>query len=348
MERNGPPRWHPLRALPKGVTLAVFDFRRNRTIPNYLGSKEQRRLLMTLALVGVLAILIFQARDLGSGSWFASSRPVGGLELASQSTAGHPAAKSDPPGLPADKNGSPAPTDRQVLFPGVRPDYLDTVEDDTVFRAVEADAWFHLLALLEMTDQRDLERASLGRVGFLQLDQQADAYRGRLVTIDGTLRGAKLVAAPPNGYSIEQYYQLWLQPDRGSPALVVVYALTLPEGFPLGTDLEAPCAATGFFFKRWAYPAREGIATAPLVLARTVDWQPPPPPEEAPSGGQFVWAFFIALVLAVMIVGFFIVRTRAASRPRRPATDGQRLQAILLSRANEHQADRDNDSPDKT
>ena len=332
------------------MTLAVFDFRRNSKVPNYLGSKEQRRLLVILALVGVLAILMFQARDLGRGSWFASSGPAGGVELAGQSAAGETAATNDPPGSPADENGFPAPTDRQALFPGVRPDYLTTVEDDTVFRAVEADAWFHLLALLEKTDQRDLERASLGRVGFLQLDQQADEYRGRLVTIDGTVRGAKLVAAPPNGYSIKQYYQLWLQPDRGSPALVAVYALALPEGFPLGTDLEAPCAVTGFFFKRWAYPAREGIATAPLVLARTVDWQPPPPPPapEAPPGEQFVWALFIAVILAVMIVGFFIARTRAASGPRRPAADGEQLQAVLLSREIEHQVDRGDVPGDET
>jgi hypothetical protein len=349
MERNGLTRCHFRRALPKGVTLAVFDFRRNSKVPNYLGSKQQRRLLVILALVGVLAIGVFQARDLGRGSWFASTGPGGGAESAGQSAAGLAAATNNPPGSATDEDGSSAPQGEATLFPGVRPDYLSTVKDDTVFRAVESDAWFHLLALLEKTDQRDLKRASLGRVDFLQLDQQADQYRGKLVSINGTLRGAKLVAAPANGYSIKRYYQLWLQPDRGSPALMAVYALALPEGFPLGTDLEVPCAATGFFFKRWAYPSREGIATAPLVLARTVDWHPPlPAAPAAPPAEQFVWALLIALFLAVMIVGFFIARGRAARGPRPPAADGEKLQAVLLSREIAHQVDRGDVAGDKT
>jgi hypothetical protein len=349
MERNGLTRCHFRRALPKGVTLAVFDFRRNSQVPNYLGSKQQRRLLVILALVGVLAILLFQARDLGRGSWFASTGPAGGAESAGQPAAGNKAATNSPAGSAADEDGSSAPQGHRTLFPGVRGDYLGTVEDDTVFRAAESDAWFHLLALLEKTDQRELKRASLGRVDFLQLDQQADEYRGRLVSIDGTVRGAKLVAAPANGYSIKRYYQLWLQPDRGSPALVAVYALALPEGFPLGSDLEAPCAATGFFFKRWAYPSREGIATAPLVLARTVDWQPPlSPAPAAPAGEQFVWALLIALFLAVMIVGLFIARGRAASGRRPSAADGEKLQAVLLSREIEHQVDRGDVAGDET
>jgi len=331
------------------VTLAVFDFRRNSNVPNYLGSKQQRRLLMILALVGVLAIAVFQARDLGRRSWFASTGPGGSAESAGQSAAGLAAAASDAARSASGEDGSPAPQGRAPLFPGVRADYLSTVEDDTVFRAVESDAWFHLLALLEKSDQRDLKRASLGRVDFLQLDQQADEYRGQLVSINGTVRGAKLVAAPANDYSIERYYQLWLQPDRGSPALMAVYALALPEGFPLGADLEAPCAATGFFFKRWAYPSREGIATAPLVLARTVDWQPTrPPAPAAPRGEQFVWAVLIALFLAVMIVGFFIARGRATSGRRPPAADGEKLQAVLLSREIAHQVARSDVGGDET
>ena len=163
-----------------------------------------------------------------------------------------------------------------MLFPGVRRDYMAEVRDDTVFRAAEKDAWFHLLALLKQTDSAELDAASTGRVGYLQLDEQSATYRGRLVTIGGIVRAAKRIAAPENGYDIKQYYQLWLQPLRSEPKLVVIYCLKLPAGFPLGRQLDAECTTTGFFFKRWAYRGQSGILTTPLILSRTISWTPPP------------------------------------------------------------------------
>lgn len=308
----------------------VLDFRRNRRVPNYLGSKQQRRLLVLVALVGVVAILVFQMGDPRQARWLAWNDPPGGVGdppdrprevVTSAHDRESPAA--DDVGESAEKE-SVVPADRDALFPGVRSDYLSDVEDDTVFRAAESDAWFHLLALLDTTPERQLQKASEGRVGFVQLDRQPEAYRGRLVTIGGVVRSAKLVDAPENGFGVRRYYQLWLQPQRGSPELMVVYALHLPEGFPLGPQLNDACTATGFFFKRWAYQAQGGVTTAPLVLARTVDWQPPPPAPQppAPVGQQIAWTVLAALIVAVVIVGFFVVRGRAAGRARRRTNDG--------------------------
>ncbi len=193
-----------------------------------------------------------------------------------------PAAAAAPPALVGDV--APAAADpsngeqQQAYFPGVRLDYLSTVRDDTVFRNAESDAWFHLLDLLARTDPAELARASLGRVGFLQLDDQSASYRGRVVTVGGTVRAAKEVTPPANAYGIKKYYQLWIQPERSDPELIAVYSLELPHDFPLGAELDTPATTTGFYFKRWAYQSQGGISTVPLILSRTVDWQPPPPP----------------------------------------------------------------------
>jgi hypothetical protein len=178
-----------------------------------------------------------------------------------------------------------------------------------------------LLAILDKTDERELEAASVGRVGFLQLDQQPGAYRGRVVRVSGVVRSAKLVAAPDNGFGIKEYYQLWLQPERNSPNLLVVYCLKLPADFPLGNELAEPAHATGFFFKRWAYQSQTGVTTAPLILARSVAWQPPPapPPRQEPLGEQMVVSLIAAILLAALVLALFVVRGRRGGAPRRQA-----------------------------
>jgi hypothetical protein len=304
------------------IPAAVLNFRRHSNVPNYLGSKQQRRWLALLASAGIVAILVFQSRG-----WFAPDDPHSGRgeTLRPQSN---------------EQDEASAPAGRNAFFPGVRPDYLREVRDDDVFRAAETDAWFHLLAILEKTDERRLEDASLGRVGYVQLDRQAPWYRGRLVTIAGVVRSARLVDAPENDYGIERYYQLWLQPERSSPELVVVYCLHLPEGFPLGARLDAQCAASGFFFKRWAYQSASGVTTAPLILARSVDWQRPPAvPPPAPLGEQLILALVAALVVAVLIVGYFVARTRGAPASRQPA-DARRVEAALASLESQPSAER--------
>lgn len=241
----------------------------------------------------------------------------------------HPA----PNGEPVEKAGEPAAVATGLkMFPGVRSDYLDSVRDDTVFRPSESDAWFHLWELIGRTDNAALVKASEGRVSYLQLEQQPNEYRGHVVTVSGTVRAAKLVAAPENGFGVKQYYQLWLQPDRAQPAVVVVYCHDLPEGFPLGERVEADVTTAGFFFKRWAYPSQTGIVTAPLVMARTVDWRQPPPaaaPAARNVAEDLLWAVAVSLVLAVLALGIVAWRSRSAPRRKKPQGDDHQVGAVL-------------------
>jgi len=238
-----------------------------------------------------------------------------------------------PAGQPDEKSAEPAAVATGAkLFPGVRSDYLDSVRDDTVFRPSESDAWFHLWELIGRTDNAALVNASEGPVSYLQLEQQPNEYRGHVVTVSGTVRAAKLVPAPENGFGIKQYYQLWLQPDRARPALVVVYCHDLPEGFPLGERVEADVTAAGFFFKRWAYPSQDGIVTAPLIVARTVDWRQPPPaaaPAARNVAEDLLWAVAVSLVMAVLALGLVAWRSQSAPRRKKPLADDHQVGAVL-------------------
>ena len=189
------------------------------------------------------------------------------------------------------------------LFPGVTDSQLQTIRDDTVFRRAEMDAWFSWFDLLGAAD----EPVDSPQVTFLQLFRQPDEYRGRLIRVSGVVRRAHRVAAHANGQGYSHFYRCWLFPHSGGTNPIVVYALNLPDGFPVGMQLHEDVAFTGLFFKRWAYQATGGIMTAPLVLAANGDWKPaaPPPPIRLPSlagiGAALVSAIGIGAGIAWLV-----------------------------------------------
>ena len=199
---------------------------------------------------------------------------------------------------------------------------MAAIRDDMVWRPEERTAWFRSFEkLLALTDRQAVKQ-SLGEIGFVQLFRQPNEYRGRLVTVKGTAELAYRVSAPKNDLGIESYYVFWLRPGDGSDAPVVVYALELPDGFPeVGsehTNLRERLTFTGYFFKRWAYGARDGIRTAPLILAKRPTWEPAPPilSTERPSPGVIVAAILAVALLAIAIARWVYRANNSRGTPR--------------------------------
>jgi hypothetical protein len=335
----------------------MLDFHKHRKAAKTSGPALERRMLMLLVAAGVVALLMLGGGNPRTWRWLLSER---------QEEAAAPHVQAQPPHVviaradkPSDDDASPSETSvdddktgdataagDEAYFPGVRADYLRSVRDDTVFRPQESDGWFHLFALLEHTSNQALVDASAGPVSYLQLAQQPSAYRGRVVTIHGIVRAAKHVVAPRNAFGVQGYYQLWLQPDVASDELLVLYAVALPDDFPLGDQTETSCTATGIFFKRWAYQSRGGIATAPLVIAKTVDWQPPAPtiqpPPAPPLAEQLLIAGAAALILAVLALAFVVRRSWGTSSRRRSdsgdAPSADRVSTAMATLENEKSA----------
>lgn len=188
---------------------------------------------------------------------------------------------------------------------------LDQVQDDAPYQAVERDAWFRMLELLKMSPLEQLERESIGDVGYLQLFRQSKEYRGKLATIRGRVRQAYRVPAPQNDFDIDSYQVFWLRTEGGPNSPIVVYALDAPEGFPeLGPQayaednrLDEPVEITGFFFKRWAYPAQDGPRSAPLMLAKVPRWSGPAETAEDGLSPLVLVTFCVigAVIIAVLV-----------------------------------------------
>ena len=186
---------------------------------------------------------------------------------------------------------------------------LSEIQDDMVWRPAEQHAWFRLFETLLEQDEQQLQEQSLGEASFVQLFRQPNEYRGKIVSARGRVELAYKVSAPSNDVGIEAYYVFWLRPLDSSDSPIVAYALDLPPGFPAvgegHTSLREDATFTGYFFKRWAYGAKDGIRTAPLLLAKAPVWHPAPagPTTRLPSPGVA-----LAAVLLVALLAFRIAR----------------------------------------
>ncbi|HTN77742.1 MAG TPA: hypothetical protein VL096_20935 [Pirellulaceae bacterium] len=204
---------------------------------------------------------------------------------------------------------------------------LAAIKDDTVHRPAETDAWFRLFDVLNTTPAAELQSLPAQSVTYVQLFKQPNDYRGKLVRIRGRVRQAAKFTPPKNAYDIQQQYILWLHPEGGGDAPVVVYALEMPAGFPSldepnlpngYTKLREDVEVTGYFFKRYAYRAQDGVNTAPLILTKMPVWIPSVDVNSVrvsklPSAQTFgLWVAGCA-ALAIALVTAVYLRTRVVS-----------------------------------
>jgi hypothetical protein len=200
---------------------------------------------------------------------------------------------------------------------------LGAIQDDTIWRGSETNIWFRLVEQIRAIEPEQLRRESLGPTGYLQLFKQPEHYRGKVVTVRGTVRLAYRVDAPSNESQVREYTLLWLHPAGGPTSPIVIYALETPEGFPAikhrdrdrgTTELREEVEVTGYFFKRWAYEGRDGIHVAPLLLARSPRWTPPAADDEtSPRGATIVAVVLLSAAIGIGVAVLVLRNTRRGS-----------------------------------
>lgn len=203
---------------------------------------------------------------------------------------------------------------------------LASVRDDTVFRADDEEAWFQIWMTLRSSDAEALRRSDARAVSFIELFGQPRSFRGRLVRFKGTVHRLQQVAAPRNDYGITGYWQAWVEPDGGPESPIVVYFLRLPEGMPHGMQIREPVEVVGYFFKRWAYEAKDTLRRAPLVMALEPGWAPHPPP---PGGGTRVGAFALVAMAGFVAATLLAIRLAGRGTLHRRVAEPENLTAAL-------------------
>ena len=193
---------------------------------------------------------------------------------------------------------------------------LSQVKDKTYFRPAEQQAWFHLIGRLQETSAKDLAKDSLGEISLAQLLKQPDEYRGRVISLLGTALREEIANPGENSLGLESYHRLWIQPLGGGNIPFVVYCLTLPESFPRGDKIKAPLNLSGYFFKNWSYSWDEGLALAPILVTKTINWQPPSlgNPSNQTDKGNLAIAIVAASIISLLFAWLAYKNTQRPNR----------------------------------
>jgi len=183
------------------------------------------------------------------------------------------------------------------------PEALAMVEDSSPFRGTDFEAWSQIFDNIREANAGDLSAKDAPLVQFGQLFQQSDLYRGKLVTIQGTIR--RCVKLPPNSLDERagNLWQLWVF-SGGQTSPIVVYSMHIPDDFPVGDEINETASLQAVYFKKWVYAAKGGTMTAPLLLARNVNWQAPAPIQKEITSLEIVVGVGCALVGAAVVVCF--------------------------------------------
>ncbi len=267
----------------------------SRVPKNYLARAEQRRIFWRFMPLAILAVLLLGWIE---QTWFRPPVPPPPPQV--DTRVEHPladAAVAD--AVRIEREAERFSAEEGALL-GASPAALDRVRDDTVFRADESDAWFEIWTTLR--DDGPPPTEATRQVSFTELFGQPRSFRGRPVAMAGTLRRLERVRAPVNDVGIEGYWQGWLEPEGGPASPVVVYFLEIPAGMPEGSAIAAWVDVRGYFFKRWAYAAKDTVRRAPLIMAAAPGWTPPPAGREgADSIGLIALATMAALTILTML-----------------------------------------------
>jgi hypothetical protein len=302
----------------------MLDFRTRQQSRNYLSRREQRRLFAWVMGIGLVTIACSSFIEFGA-VW-SGDLALGTSTDVTVDTRFKPrdtsARESDAITIVnAEQQDNIADDDQR--FAGIDPELLALVRDDTPWiRSDEVDAWLNVWSALRQANDAMLTHGS--PVGFLELFQQPRAFRGKSVTIRGSARQAVYVTAADNPQGIEGYYRVVVRPEKGPDEPIFLYTLELPGDFPRGEEIGATITASGVFFKRMVYPAKdnETLRRAPVVMARTLSWQRPAVPDDA-AGDYFagVMAALVALgAVGLVAATYWASQIHFSARPPRPPT----------------------------
>lgn len=196
-------------------------------------------------------------------------------ETLTQQVVGQPGqAAGKKKGAAAPKNAAPAGDLPQDLR--IPKAVFDKINERALFiRHAEGDAYWAVFAKLRDLPQADLERAALQDVTYTQVFSDPDFYRGRLITLEGELLQLNQLPHHDNAAKIDVVYEGWLRNADSGKNPYVFHCLDKPSRLAEGGKLSEKVSITGYFFKRYQYPAQSGLTyAAPMLLAKRIRWFP--------------------------------------------------------------------------
>jgi hypothetical protein len=150
----------------------------------------------------------------------------------------------------------------------------------------------------------------------IDLFAHPEFYRGRPVTLRGTLRKVTKFDLGKNSLDLDQAYEGWLYTSdcQGNP--VVVVFTSKDDRIPVKGDIQEEVSFTGYFFKMYGYEAYDTTRKAPLILAGEVESIPH---SYRPVYHSVRTEWYVATALAFLIGCYLVWQTNLREFPTRPS-----------------------------
>lgn len=208
------------------------------------------------------------------------------------------------------QNGVATPQSQSLSDAVISADQLALIRDNSFFRNEETEPWFTMLAFLN--DEKAIEATPASRISYAQLVDQPDTYRGRWVSIAGTVKDVKSVTPAENSSGIDRLYRLIVQPHGGSVWPITLYSLQDPQ-----QALDKDFTASGLFFKNQSYRWQEGLGITPVVLTKSIKLAEGQRIVRVPTNDEPISLTTVALIslfTSTALVLFFIALQRSGQR----------------------------------
>lgn len=217
----------------------------------------------------------------------------------------------------------------------IHPRLMETVKDNTMgIRFEEREAYLRVLRLAQVeplrrqeqfaTELQERRRETADNYRhrriedfpqFVDLFTHPDVYKGRPVTLRGTMRKLTKFDIGKNSLDLDQVYEGWLYtPDsQGNPTVVVF--TSKDERLPVSGDIQEEVRFTGYFFKMYGYDAHDTTRKAPLLIAGEVQ-SIPHPYRPAYHGLNLGW--YVFTTIAFLLGCYTVWQVNRIEMPPRP------------------------------
>jgi len=279
-----------------------------------------------VVMLAVLGMLIARSADPNNWRWLTGEGKVAPGDAADDDAAPPAVKLVDAHKLPPPKpeRVTPGPTDLDPEEQEAAKEQFQAISDGaTQLGREEMPAQWRLFKWTEHQSLAELRERASGDVVLNQFIQSPDKQRGKLFRLDLNVRRVLAYDAPENSAGIEKVYEVWGFTTESQAWLYCVLTADLPEGMPIGPNVQERVSFAGYFFKIMGYHAagagpKDKALPAPLFVGR-MSWKPATPlprPNEDPP--WLWWLAGVVILFGVLRLGLWIFgrsRTRQTSVP---------------------------------
>jgi hypothetical protein len=167
---------------------------------------------------------------------------------------------------------------------------------------------------------------------FVDLFKHPDVYEGKPVTLKGHAREIRKYPAGDNSEGLDTLYEAWVYMEDSESNPAVIVAPSASADLPIGSDLQVPVEATGYFFKIYAYHAHDTARVAPMVLAARIEKLPEPELSGPPAWFLAAVGAIVALLFGWVVVSYVGTPRRRSAKFAQAPPDFKEVQADDLSK----------------